>query len=54
VLPDGLPLIGEILTYQVRSIDTLARPIRYAGATAPLGVLAEVRAKLSALCGIIA
>jgi len=54
VLPDGLPLIGEILTYQFRSIDTLARPIRYAGATAPLGVLAEVRAKLSALCGIIA
>jgi mRNA interferase MazF len=43
VLPTGLPVTGEILTSHVRSIDTLARPIRYAGAQA---VAQEVRAKL--------
>ncbi len=31
VLPMGLPVSGEILTSHVRSIDTLARPISYAG-----------------------
>ena len=29
----GSPISGEILTSRVRSIDTLARPISYAGAT---------------------
>jgi mRNA interferase MazF len=52
VLPDDSPIRGEILTYQVRSIDTLARPIRFAGAAATPAVLFEVRAKLAALCGV--
>ena len=30
VLPPGLPIAGEILTSHIRSIDTQARPIRYA------------------------
>ena len=52
LLPPGLPVAGEILTAQIRSIDTAARPFRYAGAAVPLECLAEVRAKLAGLCGI--
>jgi mRNA interferase MazF len=52
VLPDGLPIRGEILTSQVRSLDTLAWPVIRLGAAVPLTVLAEVRAKLSLLLGI--
>jgi mRNA interferase MazF len=51
VLPAGLPVSGEILTGHVRSIDTQARPIRYAG-TVPAAVLADVRAKLAAIMGM--
>src|SRR5205823_11143736 len=35
VLPAGLPVSGEILTSHVRSIDTQARPIGYAGTVPP-------------------
>ena len=52
VLPANFPLKGEILTSHVRSIDALARPIRYSGATVAAFVLAAVRAKLAFLCGI--
>jgi mRNA interferase MazF len=52
MLPPGLPVAGEILTSHVRSIDTLARPISFAGAAIPTEVLAEIRAKLAALLGI--
>ena len=52
VLPTGLPVAGEILTSHVRSIDTAARPIAPAGASAPPGILADVRAKLAALIGL--
>lgn len=52
VLPMGLPVAGEILTSHVRSIDTLARPISYAGAAVPAEVLHEVRMKLAALIGL--
>ncbi|WP_284944225.1 type II toxin-antitoxin system PemK/MazF family toxin [Acidisoma cladoniae] len=52
VLPEGLPLTGEILTSQVRSVDTLARPVTPLGAAVPAATLAEVRAKLSALLGM--
>jgi len=52
LLPTGLPIAGEILTSHVRSIDTVARPIRYAGSAVPDAVLAEVRGKLALLCGI--
>lgn len=52
ILPNGLPLAGEILTSHVHSIDALSRPVRYAGAVVPDATLAEVRAKLAVLCGI--
>ena len=52
VLPTGLPVSGEILTSHVRSIDTLARPISYAGAAVPAEILHEVRMKLAALIGL--
>ena len=46
VLPPGLPITGEVLTSHIRSIDTQARPIRYAGATVPNEIARLVRAKL--------
>lgn len=52
ILPPGLALAGEVLTSHVRSIDTLARPIRYASCAAPAATLAEVRSKLATLCGM--
>ena len=41
-----------MLTSHVRSIDTLARPVRYAGGAVPAETLAEARGKLAALCGM--
>ncbi|MBP2294866.1 type II toxin-antitoxin system PemK/MazF family toxin [Azospirillum rugosum] len=52
VLPDGLPLSGEILTSHVRSIDTLARPVIPVGAAVPASTLEDVRAKLAVLIGL--
>ncbi len=52
VLPAGLPVSGEILTSHVRSIDTLARPIRYAGVTVPASVAQAVRIRLNAFITI--
>jgi mRNA interferase MazF len=52
VLAASLPISGEVLTSHVRSIDTLARPIRFAGAAVSTDILDEVRAKLALLCGI--
>ena len=52
VLPMGLPVSGEILTSHARSIDTLMRPISYAGAAVPAEILHEVRMKLAALIGL--
>lgn len=52
LLPDGLPVKGEILVSHVRSIDTDARPIAYAGARVPAFTLTDVRAKLAALVGL--
>jgi mRNA interferase MazF len=52
LLPAGLPASGEILTSHVRSIDTLARPISYAGAAVPAATLDDVRSKLAALIGL--
>jgi mRNA interferase MazF len=49
VLPAGLPISGEILTSHIRSIDTQARPVRYAGATVPPLIAQLVRAKLNAV-----
>jgi mRNA interferase MazF len=47
-----LPIAGEILTSHVRSIDTSARPIAFAGAPVPDAVLVDVRSKLAALIGL--
>ena len=47
VLPSGLPIAGEILLSHIRSIDTMARPIHYAGAVIPAEIAQLVRAKLS-------
>jgi mRNA interferase MazF len=52
VLPQGLPVQGEILLSLVRSIDVTARPVRYAGARVPVETRQWVRAKLSALITI--
>jgi len=47
VLPTGLPVAGEIPTSHIRSIDTMALPIRYAGAAVPLEIALLIRAKLN-------
>jgi len=52
VLPVGLPIVGEILISHIRSIDTEARPIHYAGATVPPDVTRLVRAKLDSIVTI--
>ena len=50
VLPPGLPVSGEVLASHVCSIDTLARPITFAGKV-PADILDDVRSKLAALIG---
>jgi mRNA interferase MazF len=52
VLPDGLPVTGEILLSHLRSIDFRARPIRSAGAKAPPHTARQVRVKLATLITI--
>jgi mRNA interferase MazF len=52
VLPLGLPVAGEILTSHVRSIDTSARPVVYAGSAVPGTVADLVRAKIAAFITI--
>jgi len=52
VLPAGLPVAGEILASHVRSIDTLARPVRYAGGAVPATIARLVRSRLAAIIAI--
>lgn len=52
VLPQGLPVRGEVLTSHIRSIDTTARPVRFAGAAVSPDVARLVRAKLDAFVTI--
>jgi len=52
VLPAGLPIAGEILTSHIRSIDTLVRPVHYAGVGVTPEVAQLVRAKLNAVVSI--
>lgn len=52
VLPGGLPVAGEILVANLRSIDARIRPIRYAGARVPPSIAKAVRDRLSALLTI--
>ncbi|MDO8837467.1 MAG: type II toxin-antitoxin system PemK/MazF family toxin [Parvibaculum sp.] len=51
VLPEGLSVAGEILTSHIRSIDTLARPVAFAGAVLPEPLLNELREKIAVLIG---
>src|ERR1700730_9138710 len=44
VLPSSLPIAGEILTSHIRSIDTQAPPIRYAG-VAVSAEIAQLRSR---------
>ena len=52
VLPPGLPVSGEILVANVRSLDTLVRPVLPVGAKIPGPTAREIRAKLDALITI--
>jgi mRNA interferase MazF len=52
VLPKGSRINGEVLTSHVRSIDTIARPVAYAGERVAEAILAEARAKLATLIGL--
>jgi mRNA interferase MazF len=52
VLPGGLPIAGEILTSHIRSIDTQARPVHYAGAAVAPDTAQRVRAMLNAFITI--
>jgi len=52
VVPEGLPIAGEVLISHVRSIDTLARPVLSAGASIGAPLALEVRAKLAAFITI--
>jgi mRNA interferase MazF len=52
VLPEGLPIAGEILISHLRSIDILARAVSPVGATVPAETAEQVRAKLAALIAI--
>jgi mRNA interferase MazF len=53
VLPDGLPIKGEILIGHIRSIDMAARPCKFSGIRVPPETLVEIRAKLGVLAGIL-
>jgi mRNA interferase MazF len=46
VLPSSLPILGEVLISHIRSIDTQARPARYAGVAVSEEIARLVRAKL--------
>jgi mRNA interferase MazF len=52
VLPAGLPVAGEILTSHIRSVDTQARPVHYAGAAVAPETALLVRAKLDTVITI--
>lgn len=52
VLPDGLPIAGEILLSHMRSIDIRARPILFAGAAVSAETAQDVRARLNLLIAI--
>jgi len=52
VLPPGLPVSGEVLVANLRSLDTLARPVLPIGAKVPEQTAREIRARLDALIAI--
>ena len=52
VLPEGLAVSGEVLVHQLRSIDIVARPVRFSGARLPAAEAAKVRERLDLLVTI--
>ena len=52
VLPDGLAMSGEILLNQLRSIDILARPVRFSGVSVGPETAAAVRERLELIVTI--
>ena len=52
VLPPGLPIAGEILVANLRSLDALARPVRPIGAKISEDTARLIRAKLDVLLAI--
>ena len=52
VLPAGLAVSGEILCAHVRSVDVVARGVKYAGGRVPPATLGDTRAKVAALIGL--
>ena len=52
VLPDSLSIKGEILSGQIRSIDTGSRLFKFSGTRVPPETLREVRDKLAVMAGI--
>jgi mRNA interferase MazF len=52
LLPPGLPVAGEILLSHIRSVDTAARPVRYAGGRVPAETAQLIRAKLGSFITI--
>jgi mRNA interferase MazF len=52
VIPEGSPVVGEILLSNIRSLDASARPIRYAGGRVGPETAELIRAKLAALITI--
>ena len=54
VLPASLPIAGEILVAQLRSLDSLARPVRFSGTKIDPDLLSAVRRKIAFLCGVSA
>lgn len=52
VLPDQGSVTGEAMLSQTRSVDTLTRPIIYAGSGIDADLLAQARAKLAILLGM--
>lgn len=51
VLPKGAAIEGEILLHQIRSLDSLARPVKFAGRIDEQ-TASEVRDKLSLLVAL--
>ncbi len=52
VLPPGLPISGEILVANLRSLDALARPVLPIGAKVPEDVARLIRVRLDTLIAI--
>jgi len=52
VLPAGSPVEGEILVAQIRTLDTLVRPLRFSGMKIDPDLLSAVRRKIAFLCGV--